>query len=319
MTVGMGPARAFGPVPSRRLGRSLGLNNIPAKTCSYGCVYCQAGRTLRSRIAREPFYDPMAVLAEVRGRLAAADEAGDHVDYITFVAEGEPTLDAGLGLKIDLIKSLGRKVAVISNGSLLWKEDVRQDLAKADWVSLKVDSVRDGVWRAVNRPNGGLKLGEVLQGQQAFAGTYKGRLVTETMLVSGVNDGLELVQETAGFVASLKPAQAYISVPIRPPAWEHIQAPDAATISACAGVFTREGISVEVLAGPESGTFFSGGDVEGDLLGITAVHPMRERDVRALAAKAGAAWAVVEKLVAEGKLIETLRGGERFYSKRRGG
>jgi len=267
------------------------------------------------RIMRERFLDPMKVLAEVRCKSEAVKQAGDRIDYITFVAEGEPTLDVGLSLKIELLKHLGHKIAVISNGSLLWKEDIRQDLAKADLVSLKVDSVREDAWRAVNRPHKDLKLDAILGGLRKFAGEYRGRLVTQTMLVAGINDNPDHVQEVSRFVASLKPATAYLSVPTKPPAEMNVMAPDESVVKACFKAFARELPQADILAGAESGAFFYSGDLEADLLGITAVHPMREHDVRGMVAKANADWSVVEKLLAKGRLSETVRGGEKFYAR----
>ena len=144
---------SFGPVPSRRLGKSLGINNIPAKVCTYSCVYCQVGRTTAMPLDRRLFYPPEEIFRDVQGRLAKAKEASETVDYLTFVPDGEPTLDINLGKAIMLLKSLDVPVGVITNGSLLWRDDVREALGKADWVSLKIDAVQEGIWRQINRPH----------------------------------------------------------------------------------------------------------------------------------------------------------------------
>ncbi|RKZ00434.1 MAG: radical SAM protein, partial [Candidatus Hydrothermota bacterium] len=115
---------AFGPVPSRRLGRSLGVNNIPVKICTYSCVYCQIGRTLKIQVDREEFYSPDEVFGEVKEKVEDIRKKGEALDYITFVPDGEPTLDLNLGKEILLVKSLGFKVAVITNSSLIDREDV---------------------------------------------------------------------------------------------------------------------------------------------------------------------------------------------------
>jgi wyosine [tRNA(Phe)-imidazoG37] synthetase (radical SAM superfamily) len=134
---------AFGPVPSRRLGRSLGINNIPPKICTYSCVYCQVGRTHKLQVERRPFYEPQEVLRDVRAKVEKAREAGEPIEYLTFVPDGEPTLDVHLGQEIELLRPLGLPIAVISNTSLIWRQDVREDLMGADWVSLKVDAVEE--------------------------------------------------------------------------------------------------------------------------------------------------------------------------------
>jgi wyosine [tRNA(Phe)-imidazoG37] synthetase (radical SAM superfamily) len=116
----------FGPVPSRRLGRSLGINNIPPKVCSYSCVYCQVGRTLNIQVERRTFYETEKILEEALDRAIKALGIGEAIDYLTFVPDGEPTLDENLGRTIELLKPLGIRIAVITNGSLIWREDVRR-------------------------------------------------------------------------------------------------------------------------------------------------------------------------------------------------
>ncbi|RPJ50913.1 MAG: hypothetical protein EHM23_34740 [Acidobacteria bacterium] len=116
----------FGPVPSRRLGRSLGINNIPAKVCSYFCIYCQVGRTTNMTVSRRAFYGAATIAAKVQERVATLKELGEPIDYLTFVPDGEPTLDAGLGATLELLQPLGIKLAVISNASLVWMESVRR-------------------------------------------------------------------------------------------------------------------------------------------------------------------------------------------------
>ena len=163
---------AFGPIPSRRLGRSLGINNIPPKVCSYSCVYCQIGLTDLMSIERKEFYSPDEIFKEVSEKVKQLQNAGEHIDYLTFVPDGEPTLDINLGKEILLLKTLRIKTAVITNASLLWDEKVRNDLMNADWVSLKIDSVDEFIWHKVNRPNGKLILQEILSGIKIFASSF---------------------------------------------------------------------------------------------------------------------------------------------------
>ena len=144
-------AKSFGPVPSRRLGMSMGINNIPAKACTYACIYCQVGRTMLLTRNRCEFYEPEKIYQAVQKKVAKALESGIKTDYLTFVPDGEPTLDVNLGKTIDLLKPLGIPIAVITNSSLMWRTDVRRELAKADWVSLKMDAFEDGIWRRIIR------------------------------------------------------------------------------------------------------------------------------------------------------------------------
>ena len=175
----------FGPVPSRRLGRSLGVNNIPAKTCSYNCVYCQLGRTLSQVIDRRRFYSPQEILHSVEEHIRKLKDK--EIDYITFAASGEPTLDINLGKTADLLKSLGYPIAILTNSSLLYREDVRNDLLLFDYVSLKLDAVTTSIWRRVNRPHELLDLDRILDGVSGFRRLFKRRLVTETMLIEEVD------------------------------------------------------------------------------------------------------------------------------------
>jgi len=304
---------AFGPVPSRRLGRSLGINNIPPKICTYACVYCQLGRTLKMRVERDAFYEPEEILQDVRGKVEKARVAGEAIDYLTFVPDGEPTLDINLGREIELLRPLGIKIAIITNSSLIWCEDVREELMKADWVSLKMDSVQEETWRKVNRPHGTLQMDSILDGALQFASQFEGELTTETMLVRGVNDDDDQIRDVARFLARLEPAAAYLAIPTRPPAEEWVHPPAEDVINRAYQLLSDTVDHVEYLVGYEGNAFAFTGHVEEDLLSITSVHPMREDAVDEFLARAGADWAVVHRLVGQDRLVETEYGGHRFY------
>jgi len=304
---------AFGPVPSRRLGRSLGVNNIPPKVCTYSCVYCQLGRTDRMQVEREAFYAPKHVSGSIENKVRKAKELGESIDYLTFVPDGEPTVDINLGTEIDLLKPLDIRIAVITNASLIWRSDVREDLMKADWVSLKIDSTREDVWRRTNRPYRTLRLTSILDGIREFANAYNGELVTETMLVKDVNDDGERLEEVADFLAQLKPTRAYLAIPTRPPAERWVKPPDEKVVNQAYQIFSRKVERVEYLIGYEGNAFAFTGNVEEDLLSITAVHPMRQEAVSALLSNAKADWRVVDKLITEAKLVKTEYDGKMFY------
>ncbi|MGC9356675.1 MAG: radical SAM protein [Anaerolineae bacterium] len=304
---------AFGPVPSRRLGKSLGINNIPPKICTYSCVYCQLGSTIKMQIERQAFYAPEKILESVEHKVKAARDKGETIDYLTFVPDGEPTLDVNLGREIVLLRPLGIKTAVISNASLIWREDVREELAQADWVSLKVDAASEKIWRRVDRPHGKLNLASIQAGMLEFARDYDGVLMTETMLVAGVNDGEEDLRGVADFLARLQPDRAYLAIPTRPPAEPWARPPEEPVINRAYQVLNERLEHVEYLIGYEGNAFAFTGDVEDDLLSITAVHPMREDAVEAFLTRADADWDAVRRLVAEGQLVETEHGEHRFY------
>ncbi len=303
----------FGPVPSRRLGRSLGINNIPPKICTYSCAYCQLGRTIKMQVERRVFYEPDQVLRDVHDKVEKAKEAGEAIDYLTFVPDGEPTLDINLGREIELLRPLGIKIGVICNSSLIGREDVREDLLGADWVSLKMDATQRERWRKIDRPHGALRLDSILDGALEFARAFRGELVTETMLVEGINDDDDQIRDVAGFLARLKPATAYLAIPTRPPAEEWVHAPDEQVINRAYQILCETVERVEYLIGYEGNAFAFTGDVEQDLLSITSVHPMREDAVGEFLARAKADWPVVHNLVEQGQLVETAYEGRRFY------
>jgi len=307
---------AYGPVPSRRLGRSLGINNIPPKICSYSCVYCQLGRTKKIQVNRTTFYDPQKVLKAVRDKVQKVKQRGESIDYLTFVPDGEPTLDINLGHAIELLKPLGIKIAVITNASLIWRPDVREALLKADWVSLKIDAKAAEVWRRINRPNGTLNLQAILNGALKFAKHYRGELTTETMLVKAVNDTDASIREVADFLARLKPATSYLAIPTRPPAEKWAQSPDEEVVNRVFQILSKRVKQFEYLIGYEGNAFAFTGHAEQDLLSITAVHPMRKEAVCDFLARAGVDWSMVIDLCARGKLIETKFDGHMFYMRK---
>jgi wyosine [tRNA(Phe)-imidazoG37] synthetase (radical SAM superfamily) len=308
--------KVFGPVPSRRLGHSMGINNIPAKVCTYSCVYCQLGRTLRIETERTSFYEPREILDDAIAKVEKAGQIGLRVDYLTFVPDGEPTLDLNLGRAIELLRPLGIKIAVITNGSLISRKDVRKELAKADWVSLKVDCTRKEVWRLINRPQPALELPAILQGMVDFAKFFKGELVTETMLVRGLNDKSDQLREVAEFIEHLQPAKAYVSVPTRPPAEKWVEYPDEKSVNEAYQIFTEHLKAVEYLISYEGTDFAITGDPEEDILSITAVHPMREEALAKLLREAELDRSIVDRLVKQGKLLELVYRGKNFYMRK---
>lgn len=304
---------AFGPVPSRRLGRSLGINNVTAKVCSYGCVYCQVGVTTEQCLQPRPFFTPEQIRAAVAERLARLPGGSGDVDYLTFVPDGEPTLDSRLGESIAALRELALPVAVISNASLLWRAEVRAALAAADLVSVKLDTVDEALWRRINRPHPELALATVLQGVHDFAADYPGTLISDTMLLAGINDGAQALTASADFLAGLPLHTAYLAVPTRPTTVSGIQGADAAGLLRAHQIFAARLSRVELLTGHEVGEFAHTGDARQDLLAVTAVHPMREDDVRRLLAADGADWSLLQQLLASGELLAVDYQGHTFY------
>jgi len=304
----------FGPIPSRRLGASLGVNNIPYKICSYNCVYCQVGRTLHMQMKRTLYSNPSEVFEEVKIKIERIRETQQNVDYISIVPDGEPTLDSSLGELIERLKELGLPVAVITNSSLTWDKSVQEDLKKADWVSVKIDAVSPNTWKQINRPHASLSLDEIVQGMQEFAGSYTGTLCTETMLVKELNDNPEELTAIANFVKSrISPYKAYIGVPTRPPAEPWVSRPEPESITAAYAIFTKEGLNAETLTGYESSGFVVTDNPVEEILEITAVHPMRSDAVKDVLNRFSVGEDVLQQLVKEGRIRKVHYEGWDYY------
>lgn len=262
----------FGPIPSRRLGRSLGISPIPKKTCNYSCVFCQLGRTNRMTNKRKDFFPVEDILAEVD--ICLKNE--DILDVITIVGEGEPTLYAGLGKLIQgLKKRTDKPVAVITNGALLYDETVRKDLREADIVLPSLDSYDEESFRKIDRPYGALRFDKVYEGLVRFSEEFKGQILMELMLINGMNDDEASLLKFKELLSKVRCDKIYINTPVRPPAEDNITASSPETIKNASRILG--GISIETLA---AGGFAS--DIPDDykaILSIICRHPMNQHEI----------------------------------------
>jgi wyosine [tRNA(Phe)-imidazoG37] synthetase (radical SAM superfamily) len=299
----------FGPVPSRRLGQSIGINHIPPKVCTYACRYCQLGKAIRMQTKRERFYEPEEIIRQVRKRLETSPKA----DFLTLVPDGEPALDARLDELITGLKKLNVPVAVISNASLLWDEQVRHALLKADRVSVKVDAATETVWRKVDRPHKSLDFECVKHGVRNFAKAFNGYLMTESMLIDGYNDGKAELEKIADYLSEINPDVAYIAIPTRPPADSRVKPASEKALQTAWALFSEKVKRAELLIGYEGNAFAVSGNAESDILSITAVHPMREDALIELLKNDRADMGVVDQLIDDEKLLRLSFGGHNFY------
>ncbi|MEM3899800.1 MAG: radical SAM protein [Thermoplasmata archaeon] len=306
----------FGPVPSRRLGRSLGVNNIPDKICSYGCIYCQVGKTLKMEIERRVYYDKELIFNMVEKRLREIENRGERLDYVSFVPNGEPTLDINLGKEINMIGNLGFKVAVITNSSLIWREDVKEDLYFADLVSFKIDSVDKGNWKRINRPNKFLNLEEILDSILDFSRNYNGKLITETMLVGNFDYDIDSIGKFLKNINNLY--RAYISIPIRPPAENWVKKPDENVINLSYNILTKYlgEEKVHLLTSFEGEDFSISEDPIKNLLAIMAVHPLMEGALLKYIKESNINYETIEELIKKGEIKETYFYGKKFFMRR---
>lgn len=303
----------FGPIQSRRLGISLGINNIISpKVCSYGCIYCQVGFTHRKSTDRESFFQPEVIFSKVEQHIQQLSK-DKYPDYLTFVSNGEPTLDINLGKSIKLLKKLEIPIAVISNASLLENESVQKDLKLADWVSLKMDAGDSDTWKKVNQPAPGLNFESLINNINLFAASYKGLLRTETMLIKGINDSIENITTLSELIEKINPGKAYLAIPIRPPASSSVKAPDTEILNLAWQIYSNKNIKTEFLTGFEGIDNGFTGNIYDDILNITSVHPLREDSLLELLKNNHADIQVVTSLLQQRLIKTTKYNGNKYY------
>jgi len=266
----------YGPVPSRRLGQSLGVDPIPLKTCNWNCVYCQLGRTTPLTNERMEYIPKEEILSQVKESLTARNKG--EIDWITFVGSGEPTLHSGIGWLIREVKNISDlPVAVITNGALLYIPAVRQELLIADAVLPSLDAGKTWLYRKINRPHPEISFERLLNGLVAFRDEYSGKLWVETMLVHDLNDSEIALNDIAAALQMIRPDEVHINLPTRPPVETWVQPPDDEGLLRARAILG----DIAKVVHPISGTFdLSGFDslVEA-VVGIITRHPMREDEL----------------------------------------
>lgn len=263
----------FGPVPSRRLGRSLGISPILDNTCNHTCVYCQLGRTRHMTNKRQEFFPLEEILEEFREYTADSDA----YDVVSVVGEGEPTLYSRLGELLKGLKALTDKpVAVITNGALLYDPQVRRELMEADIVLPSLDAVNGDMYHKIDRPYGRLDFEAGLEGLITFSKEYTGELWLEIMLVDGMNTDEESLQAFADTVKKIRTDRIYVNTPVRPPAEADIApASHEAIHRACE---LMGAISIDMLT---TGSFTS--EISDDYeacISICKRHPMNQFEIQ---------------------------------------
>ncbi|MEA3441424.1 MAG: radical SAM protein [Chloroflexota bacterium] len=303
----------FGPVPSRRLGQSLGIDTIPLKTCNWNCVYCQLGRTQPLVNERKDYYPPEDILGEVR-EVLASHNAGE-IDWVTFVGSGEPTLHASIGWLIHGVKSLtDLPVAVITNGATLYMPEVREELALADAILPSLDAGTAQLYRQINRPHPEITFERLLEGLIAFRSEYNGKLWVEVMLVRDLNDTEAALRDIAAALRRINPDEVHINLPTRPPVETWVQPPDEECLLRARAILGE----IARVVHPAQGTFVlsDGADVVDAVVGIITRHPMSQEELeRALDRWApGQVGQVLADLESSERAQVIERCGVRFWS-----
>ena len=303
----------FGPVPSRRLGQSLGIDTIPLKTCNWNCVYCQLGHTRPLANERKEYVPSEMILTEVREALDAHQPG--QIDWVTFVGSGEPLLHVKLGWLIRQAKGMtDLPVAVITNGSLLYLPEVRQELIVADAVLPTLDAGTPEMYRKINRPHSGLTFERLVEGLIAFGEEYQGKLWVEVMLVRGLNDTSTALSDIARVLERINPDAVHINLPTRPPVETWVQPPGEESLMQAMAIFGK----IAEVVHPAKGTFDLSG-YKNPLDAVVAIltrHPMELEELE----QALSRWSpkqvkqVLADLAENGRAQVVERYGVRFWS-----
>jgi wyosine [tRNA(Phe)-imidazoG37] synthetase (radical SAM superfamily) len=302
----------FGPVPSRRLGRSLGVDLVPAKTCSFDCIYCQAGRTTYKTIERKEWVPLDAVLAELKEKIA------NQPDYITLSGSGEPTLFSRIGELIQAIKDLTDiPVAIITNGSLLWQAEVRRELLQADLILPSLDAGSERVFQKINRPHPQITFARLLEGLIALRREYQGSYWLEVFVLKGLNTTAEELADIADCIGQIHSDRIQLNTVSRPPTEDTALAVDQDQLHRIADHFRELDLSpvVEIITG--STDHIQAAQFKGrseDILTMLQRRPCTVMDIaRGLGMHMNEVVKFVESLTMEGKIREKRVNSQIFY------
>ncbi len=264
----------YGPVPSRRLGSSLGIDPIPFKTCNYQCIYCQLGRTNNFTNKRKNYFQKNDIINEIKIALKLNN---NNFKYITFVGSGEPTLYKDLeDLILEVKKNSKKPISVITNGALLYNEEVRNALINADVVLPSFDAGNEKLFIQINRPHPSIKYSDVIKGFIDFRKEFKGKLWIEIMIMKGINDSKEVLLEIKKKLNKIKPDRIDINIPIRSPTEDWVNIPDNQVYNLLNNIFGN----FKNLNFPEEGEFqIYSSNFEGEVLSIIQRHPMRQEQI----------------------------------------
>lgn len=301
----------FGPVPSRRLGFSVGIDIVPYKTCSYDCLYCELGKTTRHIKKRASFFSIERILNEIKEFLNSQKL---EIDFLTLSGSGEPTLNLDLGEIIGFLKKVTNiPVAVLTNSSLLYLPDVRKDLSQADLVIPSLDAASESVFKKINQPGPGVKLATIIEGLKKFSREYQGRLWLEVLFCHGVNDSEEEVKKIARIAQEINCEKIQLGTVARPPAELATQPVTKEKLLEFCRFF---GPKAEVI-----GTFEAKpqkmNDAENKIVSILERRPMSEADLaNLLKIKRPVLVKMLDKLERLGQLVRVRFERKNFFQRR---
>jgi len=300
----------YGPVPSRRLGRSLGIDLVPHKVCTYDCIYCQIGNTTDKTLTRKEYVPIKAVLKEVKRFL---EDETSSIDHLSLSGSGEPTLHSKIRLLIEGIKAMTSiPIAVLTNGSLLYEEGIRQDLLRAEIVLPSLDAVSPEVFTKINRPRSGLSIEKVIEGMVEFRKVYKDQIWLEILFCKGVNDSKEELLKTKKVVDRIQPDRIHLNTVVRPPSekWAvSLNQKEMEEIRAFFGV--KASIISEFDPHPSS---VLKKDIKEEILKILRRRPLSLADLsKGMGIPQNELDQYIEPLTQEGKIQARIFGGSIYY------
>jgi wyosine [tRNA(Phe)-imidazoG37] synthetase (radical SAM superfamily) len=304
----------YGPVASRRLGFSLGVDILPFKTCTLDCTYCQLGSTGKTSFRRGSWFPPKEILAQVK----AALDSGQRIDVITFSGSGEPTLSRDIGRFIRALKRMTRiPVVVLTNGTLLTRKDVRHDLAAADIVVPSLDAVPAAVFRRVNRPHGSLDNRKIIDGLVRFRREFRGEIWLEVMLVRGVNDSPAHIEALKAAAERIRPDRIQLNTVVRPPADRRAKPLGARELQRIRRIL---GPKAEIVASFEKREQSpAAGDLERDLLATVGRRPMTAEDIASsLGRDRGEVLKALAALLGRGRVRRVDHQGKTYFAESAG-
>lgn len=261
----------FGPVPSRRLGFSLGVDLLETKTCTYECVYCQVGRTPNKTTDRASYVNKDIIIEQIKDAVSS----GKQIDYITFSGTGEPTLNSDIGEIIRQIKQMTDiPIAVITNGSLLYREDVQRDLSQADFVIPSIDAASQSVYQVINRADERLNVDAVNKGIIEFSKKFKGKIWVEVLFVEGINDSEEEIERIGKIIKEVRADKVQINTVVRPPAEPNAKAVSPQKLEEIKEIFGKYNSDIEIIAPFKKETLSKReGDFEKEILDLIKRRP----------------------------------------------
>jgi wyosine [tRNA(Phe)-imidazoG37] synthetase (radical SAM superfamily) len=299
----------YGPVPSRRLGFSLGIDIIPLKTCSLNCIYCQLGPVVQKTIQRKEYFLPSEILSQVKKKLSS----GQRIDYITFSGSGEPTLNKTLGKLIrEIKKTTSIPVAILTNSTLLSQKSVRSALMDADLVVPSLDAATQEIFVKVNRPHPSLNVEEIMQGLRKFSQEFKGSIWLEIMLVKGVNDSLNHIRKLKEAIDKIKPEKVQINTVIRPPAEKYAR---PLSLKDLENIKKILGKNCEIIVESyREGQISTPEKLEGAILSLIQRRPVTIAEISASLGKGkDKIKKSLDSLLAEGKIKSVTHKGFKFF------